>query len=61
VVANFFFFFVFSVDFLGHTSIKISEILEDGQGPWTKRQLLENVHTGEIEFLLEYHQIGNLQ
>ena len=44
-------------DFLGSTSIKISELLADGQSPWIKRQLLEHVHTGEIEFKLEYEDI----
>ena len=44
-------------DFLGSTNIKISELLQDGKGPWTKRQLLEHVHTGEIEFKLEYEDV----
>lgn len=47
----------FTADFLGSTSIKIDELLKDGEGPWTKRQLLEHVHTGEIEFQLQYEAI----
>ena len=44
-------------DFLGSTSIKISELQQDGPSPWTKRLLLEHVHTGEIEFQLQYEDI----
>ena len=49
-----------SADFLGSTSIKISELLQDDKSPWTKRLLLEHVHTGEIEFHLEYEDIKSL-
>ena len=47
----------YSADFLGSTSIKISELLQDSPSPWTKRLLLEHVHTGEIEFQLQYEDI----
>ena len=39
--------------FLGSTQIAICDLLREGNGPWTKRHLLEGVSSGEIELRIE--------
>ena len=40
-------------DFLGSIKLAIKQLLRDGDSPWTKRLLLEDVSNGEIELKIE--------
>lgn len=41
------------LDFLGTTKLALKDLLRDGDCPWTKRMLLEDVSNGEIELKIE--------
>ena len=40
-------------DFLGCAKLTLKDLLKDGDSPWTKRQLLEDVASGEIELKID--------
>ena len=46
-------FFLFHADFLGCARLTLKELFKDGDSPWTKRLLLEDVASGEIELKIE--------
>ena len=40
-------------DFLGCAKLTLKDLLKDGDSPWTKRLLLEDVASGEIELKID--------
>ena len=42
-----------SPDFLGCAKLSLKGLFRDGDSPWTKRLLLEDVKNGEIELKIE--------
>ena len=40
-------------DFLGCAKLTLKDLFRDGDSPWTKRLLLEDVKNGEIELKIE--------
>ena len=44
---------LFDVDFLGCGRILLKDLLNEGDSPWRKQVLLEDVSSGEVELVLE--------
>lgn len=42
-----------TLDFLGSAKLSVKDLFRDGDSPWTKRLLLEDVKNGEIELKIE--------
>lgn len=40
-------------DFLGCGRIALKDLLQEGDSPWAKQVLLEDVQSGEIDLILE--------
>lgn len=43
----------YNSDFLGCGRLALKDLLQEGDSPWTKQVLLEDVQSGEIELILE--------
>ena len=44
---------MFDLDFLGCCRVALKDLLKEGDSPWQKQLLLEDVQKGELELIIE--------